>query len=119
MVKKRHHKVKKNVLSINTSGTTKNIVSNDEGSVLESYLTLDTIQHQTVSSDSDSLATTDYATMSKNDLLGLEEYTVDQLKKINRAFNLPITCADDGKRRNYRKDELYGNIKTHLKTHTK
>ena len=102
-------------LSVNTGSGLQGTINADE-----SYLTFETVQSNGSSESDDteinnSLNTTDYNKMESNDLMGIDEYTVDELRKIAKASGVSSTVITNGKRRSLRKHELYATVKKQLK----
>lgn len=57
-----------------------------------------------------------YKNLTIENLEAMSNYKLETLKKITKHLSLPLSIVKHNKRRNYKKDELYKNIKKFLKT---
>lgn len=57
-----------------------------------------------------------YKNLTIENLQPMSNYKLESLKKITKHLSLPLSIVKHNKRRNYKKDELYKNIKKCLKT---
>ena len=99
--------------SINESDTSSNSKHSDQEILIEEIIL------EKKENDNISVNTVQIQDLTKDTFSTIDKYNKKTLDNIARVLSLPITYKQDNKRFNYKKEELYNNIKNHLEIKNK
>jgi hypothetical protein len=89
------------------------VEDNDDYNSLMDTITIGSLKHQQKPKSVLSLGSTSNSTIAGG-LLLCDEYTVDELKKIAKEYNIVISSKENGKWKVLKKTDIYDKIKNHL-----